>query len=149
MSELSVLQTIWILIQVSQPRHQCQRPLSFSILALSSTTLWHILSVQHMCVSTMLGISVCDFVCDPFGSQSSHSLALLLSSVCVAAKPAFCFLALRAPCDQRATATYIYNTRSNTIAYSTLIWEVSMVASTGSALQLLSGLVDCWSDCSS
>lgn len=82
--EPSGSQKIWILAQDQQPRHQCQHPMSFNTLVLSFAPLWHIRSAQHMCVCTMLRFSVCDYVCDPFGSQSSHSLAVLRSPLCVA-----------------------------------------------------------------
>lgn len=86
-----------MLFRVHQPRHQRQRPPSFNILAPSPAALWHVREVQPVCVCAVLALSVCDFVRDPFGSQSSHSLTLLLLCVRVAAKPAFCFIALRGP----------------------------------------------------
>lgn len=63
---------IWMLTEAHQAHTPVSvPPLSFNISALSSDTLWHVHSAQHMCVCTVVGFSVCDFVCDPFGSSYS------------------------------------------------------------------------------
>lgn len=147
-----------MVIQVLQPRHQCQCPLSFNISALSSATRWHVHSVQHMCVCTMLGFSLCDFVCDPFGSQSSHSLALSLGLCVCSCETSLLFSRLKNPLMIREIHQPHTHTRHQAKhngsrrradTHSIMTWEVSMVASTGSALRLLLVLVHCRCDCSS
>lgn len=80
--EPSGLQKIWILVQVQQPRHQCQHPLSFNTLALSFAPLWHIHSAQHMCVCTMLRFSVWLRVWSIWLPVFPQLGSLTLSSVC-------------------------------------------------------------------
>lgn len=117
-SELTVLHKIWMLIQVCQPRRKCQCPLSFNILPLSSTTLWHVQSVRHMCVCTMLGFSVWFCVWSIWLSVSSHSLALFTPSLRAdGCKTSLLFSRLkRPPYDQRDTSATNTTPRPNTMA---------------------------------
>lgn len=88
-------------------------------LPLLFATLWHVHSMQHMCVCTMLGFSVCVILCMIHLAASTHSLARLLCfCVCVwtAAKPAFCFLSLKDPLwsERDTSATHTNTTPGQT-----------------------------------
>lgn len=103
---LIILQKIRILIQVcwwkntivAVPCHSGFHP------SLSST-FWHVHLRQHMCVCTTLGLSVWDFVCDPF--WLCRPTAWHSSSVCV-------FSLLMRPLMIREGSVAHTHTRTNT-----------------------------------
>ena len=165
-SERSVLQRIWMLFQVHQPRYWCQRPLSFNILAFFCYTLACTFSAACVCLhyAGLLCVRFCAWSIWLSVIPQPGTLTLVCVCVCVCScKTGRLFSCLKRPLTIREihqTHTHTHTdthswlqannngSRRRACTYSIITWEVSMVASTGSALQFLPALMHCRCDCS-
>lgn len=132
--------------QSASQKHQCHCPF---YLPHSGTYIQ-----CSICVFALCWVSLCAILCVIHLATSSHSLASFVSVCVYGCKASLLFSLLKeTPYDQRDTQTRHQakhnSSRRRADTYSMITWEVSMVASTGSAIQRLLVLLCCRYDCSS